>query len=353
VGLYTGGDKSGLDPFLNGQADILIGTRPVGTGLDGLQRVCNRLIMLCLPWTSAEYEQIVGRIRRQGSAFEEVEIIVPQVTLDYEGDTWSWDKGRWALIQYKHTLSDCALDGTIPETVRINQNALLKQSREALDRWIERIGEEGLLSIEREHLSVPLPPDIRRAVQVRHGDFTEINNRWYSSNSATVHNRLEEDPSEWYLYHTLYREARADWPELPADHIATHLQARPDLKVGDFGCGECLLKRSLPQHDVIGLDHVAVDDSVIACDMAHTPLEEGSLGAVVFSLSLMGRNWADYLAEAHRVLKPFGLLFVAEPAEKRWVQERLEQAIKEHGFNLMFSYQRDRFQYLGAVKGVV
>jgi hypothetical protein len=194
--------------------------------------------------------------------------------------------------------------------------------------------------------------DIRRAVQVRHGDFTTLNNRWGSSNSATVHERLEEDPSEWYLYHTLYREARADWPELPAEHIATHLQARPDLKVGDFGCGECLLKKALSQHEVIGLDHVAVDDSVIACDMAHAPLEDESLGAAVFSLSLMGRNWVGYLAEAHRVLKPFGLLFVAELA-KRWEEGRLEQAVKGHVFNLMFSYQCDNFRYLGAVKGVV
>jgi hypothetical protein len=27
---------------------------------------------------------------------------------------------------------------------------------------------------------------------------------------------------------------------------------------------------------------VALDESVIACDMAHTPLEEASLGAVIF-----------------------------------------------------------------------
>jgi ubiquinone/menaquinone biosynthesis C-methylase UbiE len=58
------------------------------------------------------------------------------------------------------------------------------------------------------------------------------------------------------------------------------------------------------------------------------------------------------LAEAHRVLKPFGLLFVAELA-KRWEEGRLEQAVKGHVFNLMFSYQCDNFRYLGAVKGVV
>ena len=100
--------------------------------------------MLCLPWTSAQYEQVVGRIRRQGSAFGDVEIIVPQVTLDYEGETWSWDQRRMACIQYKRTLSDCALDGHIPETVRISPNALLRKSQEALERWIARVSEEGL-----------------------------------------------------------------------------------------------------------------------------------------------------------------------------------------------------------------
>jgi Hypothetical methyltransferase/Helicase conserved C-terminal domain len=349
VGLYTGGDKSGFEPFLKGEADILIGTRPVGTGLDGLQQVCNRLVMLCLPWTSAEYEQIVGRIRRQGSAFEEVEIIVPQVALDYEGETWSWDKGRIALIQYKRTLSDCAVDGYIPETVRINQSALLKQSREALDRWIERIGEEGLLAIERERLTVPLPPDVRHAVQVRHGDFTKINNRWATSKSETVHERLKEDPAEWYLYHTLYREARTSWPEVPAEHIATQLKGRPDLKVGDFGCGECLLRDALPGHEVVSFDHVAIDDTVVACDMAHTPLEDNSLGAAVFSLSLMGTNWPEYLEEAHRTLQPFGLVFIAEPA-RRWEEGQLERAIEEHGFGVVRSYQRDDFRYVYGVK---
>ncbi|MCA1737479.1 MAG: hypothetical protein LC740_01230 [Actinobacteria bacterium] len=47
--------------------------------------------------------------------------------------------------------------------------------------------------------------------------------------------------------------------------------------MGDFGCGEYLLKKALAQHEVIGLDYVAVDDSVIVCDMAYAPLEGESL----------------------------------------------------------------------------
>ena len=189
VGLYTGADKSGLDQFRTGKKDILIGTSPVGTGLDGLQKVCNRLVMLSLPWTGAEYEQIIGRIRRQGSHFGEVEVIIPQVTLDYQGESWSWDQGRLAVISYKRTLSYCALDGHIPETVRINQHALLEQSREALERWIARIGQDGLLALERARLTVPLPPQMLQKIQVRHGDFTTLNRRWSTSRSTTIHER--------------------------------------------------------------------------------------------------------------------------------------------------------------------
>ena len=184
TGVYTGTDKSGLTGFLNGQVDVLVASSPVGTGLDGLQKVCHRLIMLCLPWTNAEYEQIIGRIRRQGGAFGEVEIVVPQVLLDYEGDTWSWDRRRFAVIHYKRTLSDCALDGEIPETVRLSPNALLQQGRAALDSWIARVAEHGVLMIDRERLTVPLPDELRHAAVRAHGEFTELNRRWSVSRST-------------------------------------------------------------------------------------------------------------------------------------------------------------------------
>ena len=66
VGFYTGDDKTGLEGFLNGDIDVLIGSSAIGTGVDGLQQVCNRLIVNVLPWTAAEFEQLKGRIYRQG-----------------------------------------------------------------------------------------------------------------------------------------------------------------------------------------------------------------------------------------------------------------------------------------------
>lgn len=348
VGLYTGDDKSGFVPFLEGDVDVLVGSLPVGTGLDGLQAVCDNLVILSPPWTAADDEQLKGRLRRQGSNFERVSVVVPQVVLDQDGDQWSWDRGRTNTIRFKRTLSDCAVDGRIPQTVRISKNELLKQSKVALEEWIARIGKHGLVSMEREHLRIPLPPEIRKKVEARRGDFSTINQRWSTSNSDTVYNRLQEEPEEWYLYHTLYREAREGWDEIPAERIARQLENRPDWKVGDFGCGECLLKVSLPGHEVISLDYVALDEDVIACDMAHTPLEDHSLDVVVFSLSLMGHNWQEYLTEAHRVLRPFGLLFVAETARK-WEKGDLEQALTK-GFGISTTEQRGDFHYLVAMK---
>ena len=46
-------------------------------GVDGLQEVCNRLIVATPPWTSAGYEQLKGRVHRQGSKFARVDVIIP------------------------------------------------------------------------------------------------------------------------------------------------------------------------------------------------------------------------------------------------------------------------------------
>ena len=55
--------------FINGDVDVLIASRTIGTGVDGLQKVCNRMVLLTLPWTDSEYTQLKGRIYRQGSKF--------------------------------------------------------------------------------------------------------------------------------------------------------------------------------------------------------------------------------------------------------------------------------------------
>lgn len=139
-GLFTGDEKGGLAAFLDGTADVLIGSEPVGTGVDGLQRVANRLVFASLPWTSAQYEQVVGRLHRQGQLASRVEVYVPLVEVAQDGRAWSWDRLKLDRIRFKRTLADAAVDGMIAEGRLPSQQDMQADSLKALQEWITQVG---------------------------------------------------------------------------------------------------------------------------------------------------------------------------------------------------------------------
>jgi hypothetical protein len=91
------------------------------------------------------------------------------------------------------------------------------------------------------------------------------------------------------------------------------------------------------RHTVHSSDHVAVNDDVVACDMAHVLVDDETLDPAIFSLSLMGANFTDYIREAHRTLKLDGQLHsssvaLASPAATAFrnsVTSRMQGTIKE------------------------
>ena len=70
----------------------------------------------------------------------------------------------------------------------------------------------------------------------------------------------------------------------------------------------------MTKHTIHSFDHVAIDKRVIACDIAHVPLEDDTLDLAIFCLSLMGSNFTDYIRETHRCLHIDGHLHVWEAA---------------------------------------
>ncbi|MFM7601054.1 MAG: helicase-related protein [Pseudanabaena sp.] len=360
VGLFTGVEDTkerddAKKKFIAREIDILIGTAPIGTGVDGLQYVCDRLIIASLPWTHAEYEQLVGRIYRQKSVFAKVEVIIPQVILDHQGDIWSWDRQyRWSRIQWKKSLADTAIDGVIPKGELASEKVVLQKAGEALQTWIDRVESGEIYEINREELRVPLPDAIAKVLQRRFGDFSAMNNRFNTSYSHTTGDRLKANPEEWYQYHHLYRAARESWQEIPYEKIAEKLQNYSNLQIGDFGCGEAKLAELLPNHQVHSFDHIAINQHAIACDISHTPLADATLDVAIFSLSLMGLNYADYLQEAHRTLKGGGSLLIAETIS-RWTDKKQEllYLITNLGFTVVKEQESDRFLYINATKPLI
>ncbi|MEK0413151.1 MAG: hypothetical protein RL070_639 [Bacteroidota bacterium] len=355
VATYTGEESMetrelNKEAFLKGQIDILVGSRPIGTGVDGLQKVCNRLIVLSLPWTDSEYTQLKGRIYRQGSKFNDVEIIIPQVYIPLEEREWSWDAQRLNLIRNKKTLADAAIDGLIPSKILPSPQTLYTKSIEALREWKQRISEGEIYTIVRKELKFPLNPEIVQQLSRKLGDFSEVNRIWSVSKSETTHDRLKKNPDEWYYYHTLYAEKRKEWDQIPYIEIAKMIK-RKDFIVADLGCGENLLKLEIPDNKVLSFDHVSIDPTVASCDLANLPLDSEEVDVAVFSLALMGSNYETYLIEAHRILKPMGFMFIAEPLGK-WEGklEQLSSKIQNIGFTKPSIDQRGRFYYLKCEK---
>ena len=123
--VYTGGDKEAkeagfsdsLDEFIRGSSDVLIATiQCAGTGVDGLQSVCNRAVFLQLPWTSTEFEQAIGRLDRDGTEFSSVKIHLPITDIHLpNGERWSWCRSKLDRIRSKRDIAKAAVDGEVPD----------------------------------------------------------------------------------------------------------------------------------------------------------------------------------------------------------------------------------------------
>ncbi|XP_061394368.1 ribosomal RNA-processing protein 8 [Musca vetustissima] len=148
--------------------------------------------------------------------------------------------------------------------------------------------------------------------QLMGGRFRFLNEQLYTMNSKKAEQLFKSDPEAFKAYHDGYRHQVEKWPLNPLNRIIKMVKKLPkSLEIGDFGCGEGMLAKSVP-HKVYSMDLVSCRDDIISCDMANTPLNTHALDVAVYCLSLMGTNLKDYLLEANRVLKMDGLMFVAE-----------------------------------------
>ncbi|CAN8233186.1 unnamed protein product [Cochlearia groenlandica] len=144
------------------------------------------------------------------------------------------------------------------------------------------------------------------------GHFRMLNEKLYTCSGKEALDYFKEDPNLFDMYHTGYQQQMSNWPELPVNSIINWILSRSSsLVVADFGCGDARIAKSV-KNKVFSFDLVSKNPSVIACDMANTPLESTSVDVAVFCLSLMGTNYSSFIKEAHRVLRPSGWLLIAE-----------------------------------------
>jgi ribosomal RNA-processing protein 8 len=180
--------------------------------------------------------------------------------------------------------------------------------------------------------------------------FRILNEELYTTTSKKSYDKFKENPELFEQYHDGFRHQVESWPENPVDIIVKSLASKYQKKkqesttgpcvVADFGCGDAQLakdllavkrvKRKGEKNDenvfeVHSFDLVSPNELVTACDMADVPLKNKSVDVCVFCLSLMGTNLADFIREAHRVLKDDGRVKIAE------VRSRIEYSHSRKG----------------------
>ena len=82
-------------------------------------------------------------------------------------------------------------------------------------------------------------------------------------------------------------------------------------------------------------------------------IKDNKMAIAVFSLSLMGKNWPDYIKEASRCLSENGLLFISETTKS--LSNRLSDLrneIAKQGFEIYKDDEIGNFTFIEARKTV-
>lgn len=104
-------------------------------------------------------------------------------------------------------------------------------------------------------------------------------------------------------------------------------KSKHKLKILDLGCGRNLIYQHFKDNKkmtIIGCDYVSFNDS-IKYDISKLPDDE-TIKICIYSQSLMGFNWKEYLNEGVRVLEYNGEIIISESIERyKTIKEYLEE----------------------------
>lgn len=178
------------------------------------------------------------------------------------------------------------------------------------------------------------------------GKFRMLNEQLYTSTGETSFSTFQKDPELFDVYHQGFREQADKWPVNPLDTFIDYVKRHPKAVVADFGCGDARLAESVP-NTVHSFDLVSRKPLVTACNIADVPLKNNSVDIGVYCLALMGKSVREYIREVYRVLKPGGVLKVAE-VKSRFESEALGgidgfvQALHRMGFDCKHKDERNK-----------
>lgn len=199
-----------------------------------------------------------------------------------------------------------------------------QQQRQQLENATKENADATAVTTEQTEASSSSSSKLQNSFRARltGSRFRSLNEELYTQESKDSFARFSKSPELFEQYHEGFRHQVESWPVNPVNLMVKWITSRynhnkNNIVVADFGCGDAQLAKDLLQinkekYSVHSFDLVSNNKFVTACDMANVPLENKSVDVAVFCLALMGTNLADFIREAHRVLKDDGRVKIAE-----------------------------------------
>jgi hypothetical protein len=154
-------------------------------------------------------------------------------------------------------------------------------------------------------------------------EYQELTKKMSTQKSDTTKIMFEKSQDLWHKYHDnrdFSFQGYDKQDEIPVNKIISYLETKKNhrLKILDLGCGRNLIYEHFKDNKKIkitGYDYVSFNNSKES-DISDLPEEDESVKICVYSQSLMGSNWKDYLDECKRVLEYNGEMVISESVER-------------------------------------
>ncbi|KXN71880.1 hypothetical protein CONCODRAFT_57019 [Conidiobolus coronatus NRRL 28638] len=178
--------------------------------------------------------------------------------------------------------------------------------------------------------------------QLAGAKFRQLNELLYTIPSADAYSQFQSNPQLFDDYHAGFSSQTEGWPLNPNDVFINFLKSQKSdrtLFVADMGCGEAKIAENLQTYKHIKInsfDLVKGNKFITPCDIRNVPLKNKTCDFVIFSLSLMGVNYFEFLKEAKRLLRQNGELKIAEVKSRFENLEKFIEFMKLYfGFELV------------------
>lgn len=188
--------------------------------------------------------------------------------------------------------------------------------------------------------------------QRQQSEYQEISKKMATQSSRTTQKMIQEDEQIWHKYHAnrdVSFEGYDDQSEIPLNKITAYLETKSSrrLKILDLGCGRNKIQKKFASNDklsITGYDYVSYNGSQVA-DIRELPEEDESVDICVFSQSLMGSNWKEYIKEAKRVLRYNGEMIISESVNRF---DTIKEYIEEEELHIKYveNNENNRWFYM-------